>query len=138
MYVCMHICIVLLCIVHLLYLTHPHSFLSTSIILLFIHTFIAYYYRLKASEVDRARCKARLAALKDKVLDLEAELRDTVKERDRLVALVADHEVLKASVGRKEVIIKSFKVEMQRLRAEGNKLVTDRDEKVIEADKKIR
>lgn len=96
------------------------------------------YSRLKSSEVDRARCKARLAAQKEKILDLEAELRDAVKERDRLSGLLGEYEVLKAAAGRKDVIIKSFKAEVQRLRTENSKMVADTDEKLIEADKKLR
>jgi hypothetical protein len=63
-------------------------------------------YRLKSSEMDRARGSFRLAALKGKVLCLEADLFDTTKERDRLLKVVEKYEVARTALSRKDTVIK--------------------------------
>ena len=94
--------------------------------------------RLRSSEVDRARCKLRLSALKDKVLDLEAELKEVQRERDRASAVADRFEDLKAAVPRKDAIIKNYKAELQRLRDDAVRVAAEHDDAVIEAEKKVR
>ena len=94
--------------------------------------------RLRTAEIDRGRCKQRLSALKDKVLDLEVHLKEVQKDRDQALAIADKHEDLKAAVARKEAMVKSYKAEVQRLRDDNGKLVAEHDETVIEAEKKLR
>ena len=94
--------------------------------------------RLRTAEVDRGRCKQRLSALKDKVLDLEVHLKEVQKDRDQALAIADKYEDLKAAVARKEAMVKSYKAEVQRLRDDNGKLVAEHDETVIEAEKKLR
>ena len=94
--------------------------------------------RLRTAEVDRGRCKQRLSALKDKVLDLELHLKEVQKDRDQALAIADKHEDLKAAVSRKEAMVKSYKAEVQRLRDDNGKLVAEHDETIIEAEKKLR
>jgi hypothetical protein len=64
------------------------------------------YYRLKASEVDRRRCKTRLVTLKERLLALEAELAEARKECDRLTRQGEKAEAARASLLRKDTLLK--------------------------------
>ena len=74
--------------------------------------------RLKSSELERGRARARLSAFRDKIFELEREL-SVLRERDEDIKTASEKiEVLRLSNSRKDAMVKSQKENLERMQVE--------------------
>lgn len=74
--------------------------------------------RLKEYDLERARSKARLQALKDKISELEHEIVILKEENERLKKNTDKSDAMKASMGRKDTLIANMKAQIEKLKTE--------------------
>ena len=94
--------------------------------------------RLKGSELDRARMKTRLQALKERVVELEVVQSTLGEENDRLRKTQDKSDALKATIARKDEIIRSIKTQLERVQQELDDLHRKEVHQQAEHDKKLR
>lgn len=96
------------------------------------------FRRLKASELERARVRSRLQALKEKITELENIIKDMSDENEKLRKTGEKVEMFKSSITRKDTLINSLKAQINRLTAEYDILKASENNQQTDAEKKIR
>lgn len=74
--------------------------------------------RLKASELERGRARARLSSFRDKIFELEGQVATLSAKHDDAKELAEKLELAKVSNTRKEALVKSQKENIERLQVE--------------------
>lgn len=99
-------------------------------------TFSSYTFRLRASELERARNRTRLQALKEKVTELEGEVGRLQDENTKLQKLGERAESVKGAVLRKDGIIQQLKGQVEKLQLQIDNFKTTELMLQAEIDKK--
>jgi hypothetical protein len=76
-------------------------------------TFLHFDHRLKASELERNRARARVQALKERVTELETESRTLHEEIERLKRINERSEALRASLTRRDQQLSAVKTQLE-------------------------
>jgi hypothetical protein len=94
--------------------------------------------RLRAADLEKGRNRLRLQALKDKVIELEAELKVANEDNEKLKKLCERFDDFKSTLARKEVVIKNMKAQLDKAKSDIEELKEINAVAKTEAEKKIR
>jgi chromosome segregation ATPase len=70
--------------------------------------------RLKVSEDERGKARARLSTFREKIANLETHIVQIQEEKDQLKKLVESTELLRVDLSRKDAVIKSQREALQK------------------------
>lgn len=94
--------------------------------------------RLRASELERARNRTRLQALKDRIHELEAQHTSILEENSKLLKANEKVEGLKSSIVRKDTMVQTLKEQIERLHGQIEELKLSELNMQSECNKKIK
>lgn len=94
--------------------------------------------RLRASELERARNRTRLQALKDRIHELEAQHTSILEENSKLLKANEKVESLKSSIVRKDAMVQTLKEQIDRLHGQIEELKLSELNMQTECNKKIK
>lgn len=94
--------------------------------------------RLRVSELERARSRHRLNALKEKIVDLEAELKLFKEDNEKLKKAAEKVEFLKTSLSKKDNLLKTLRGQYDILQENYNKLTVESEKDKNSIDSKLR
>jgi len=94
--------------------------------------------RLRASELERARNRTRLQALKDRIHELEAQHTSILEENSKLLKANEKVEGLKSAIGRKDAMVQTLKEQIERLHGQIEELKLSELNMQSECNKKIK
>lgn len=90
------------------------------------------------TESDKIRFKSRAAALKDQSVRLEENIKVLQAEVSRLTAQQQQFENVKVALNRKEILAKNLRETSDKSKASFDQMKTSYDNKLRDADKKIK
>ena len=76
------------------------------------------YCSIKSLELERGRTRARLSAYKEKIDELEAAQKQSATEEGQVSQLNEKIEHLKLTLSRKDILIKSYKEQIDKMKVE--------------------
>jgi len=94
--------------------------------------------RLRASELERARNRTRLQALKDRIHELESQHALILEENAKLQKANDKVEGLKASIVRKDAMVQTLKEQVDKLHVQIEELKLSEMNMQMEGNKKIK
>jgi len=94
--------------------------------------------RLRASELERARNRTRLQALKDRIHELEGQHASILEENCKLLKANEKVEGLKASIVRKDAMVQTLKEQIDKLHGQIEELKLSEMNIQTECNKKIK
>lgn len=92
--------------------------------------------RLKSSALEIKRCKMRLAAFREKVVDLERVVEPLKAENQKLAQIAEKVESLKSAIARKDSLLKNYKEQAERSKADFDALKDISEARRLDMDKK--
>lgn len=92
--------------------------------------------RLKSSDLEIKRYKMRLAAFREKVVDLERVVEPLKAENDRLSQYADKVEALKSAVSRKDSLLKNYKEQAERSKADFDALKDVSESRRLDLERK--
>lgn len=94
--------------------------------------------RLKASDLEAKRSKMRLAAFREKVVDLERLVEPLKAENERLSQCAERLEALKSAISRKDSLLKNYKEQAERTKADFDALKEVSETRRLDLERKIK
>jgi len=94
--------------------------------------------RLRVSDLERARARSRVGAMRDKISELEAEVSLLREEAERLRRSSDRAEAMRAAINRKDALYKSQKSTLDKIKGELETVRSDAEARVADGERRVR
>lgn len=94
--------------------------------------------RLKAADLELKRSKVRLVAFREKVNELESSFEPLRAENERLSKTMDKIDALKATINRKDALLKNYRDQTERSKSDFDALKEVSESRRLEFEKRIR
>ena len=94
--------------------------------------------KLKASDLEIKRCKMRLSAFREKVVDLERTVEPLKAENAKLQLLAEKSDALKSAISRKDALLKNYKEQAEKSKVDFDALREVAEARRVDLEKKNR